>query len=111
MGFIGETPEPLYFQEPGGNFACGSLSQREAQFAWLQEKLRGIDSQGLLGEGLCLSLDDDDAVYIDDADFKARRASGPQAEFYDVPGVAVSNVPNGVEAQRAHLAGQAAQIV
>lgn len=110
-GFIGETPEPLYFQAPGGNFACGSLSQRDAQFAWLQEKLRGVDSAGLLGEGLCLSLADDDAVYIDDGDFKARRANGVQPAFYGVADVAVDNVPNGVEAQVAHLLGQAAQIV
>lgn len=112
-GFIGETPEPLYFQAPGGKFACGGLDQRQAQLAWLNEKLRGQAPLPALAEdSLCLSLGDDDAVRIPESEFKATRAEGaapgPALSVFD--GVALEAVLNGAEAEVAHLAGQAAVV-
>lgn len=114
-GFIGETEEPLYFQAPGGNFACGAVSQRDAQLAFLNTSLRGAAEPDYLSDDrLCLSLADDDAVRIPAEQFKARRGEGsslPAITFTEVANLQAESVLNGVAAQTAHLAGQAVQVI
>lgn len=112
-GFIGETPDPLYFQAPGGKFACGDLDQRQAQLAWFEEKLRGRPAlPALADDSLCLSLADDDAVRIPESEFKAARGEGvqpgPALSAFD--GIQLDAIVHGAEAEVAHQAGQAAMI-
>lgn len=113
-GFVGETEEPLYFQAPAGKFACGELSQRQAQLDFLDATLRGaVAPEYLSDDSLCLSLADDDAVRIPAAQFKARRSPGsslPGVDFSPVEALQIASVANGAFAQAAHLLGQAAQV-
>ncbi|AKH68949.1 thrombospondin type 3 repeat-containing protein [Spongiibacter sp. IMCC21906] len=113
-GFIGETPDPLYFQAPAGNFACGDIDQRQAQLAFLNSSLRDEPLPDYLADdSLCLSLADGDAVRIPADQFKARRGAFSHlaaVEFYSSAELQLSNVANGVEAQALHLLGQAPQI-
>ena len=114
-GFIGETPEPLYFQAPAGNFACGEIDQRDATIAWLDEKLRGLPAADYLsGENeICTSLADNDAVMIPLDKFKARRSVNDDTvvSFTEYSNLSASNIPNGVAAQVAHLPGQDVAII
>ncbi|WP_339676352.1 thrombospondin type 3 repeat-containing protein [uncultured Zhongshania sp.] len=113
--FIGETPEPLYLQAPGGKFACGEIDQRDATIAWFDEKLRGLPAaEYLSGENaICTSLADDDAVMIPVAEFKARRSANDDTAvtFSEFNDLAASNVLNGVAAQSAHLLAQDVVVV
>jgi ABC-2 type transport system ATP-binding protein len=106
-GFVPESPDPLYFQAPGGKFACGDINQRDATIAWLDEKLRGLPAAPYLsGENaICTSLADDDAVMIPISQFKARRSVNDTTAvtFTEFNDVSASNVFNGVAAQAAHL--------
>ena len=65
-GALVNIPE---FQGPGGSLTCGSLDLESVTFAWFEEKLRGqggaIDAALPLGDDVCLSLDEDDAVAVD----------------------------------------------
>jgi ABC-2 type transport system ATP-binding protein len=114
-GFIGETPEPLYFQAPAGKFACGGIDQRDAEIAWLDEKLRGLPAAPYLSgdNAICTSLADDDAVMIPVAKFKARRSANDDTpvSFTEYSNLSASNVLNGVAAQVAHLPGQDVVVV
>ncbi|WP_269619535.1 thrombospondin type 3 repeat-containing protein [Zhongshania sp. BJYM1] len=113
--FIGETPDPIFMQAPGGKFACGSIDQRDATIAWLDEKLRGLPAADYLsGENaICTSLADDDAVMIPVSKFKARRSANDDTavSFTEYSDLSASNVLNGVAAQVAHLPGQDVVIV
>ncbi len=108
--FVGETPEPIYFQALGGNFACGDRTQRSATIDWFNAKLRGEPAaDDLSGENeICVSLADDDAVNIPLTQFKARRAESDTTavSFSEFNNVALTNVPNGVAAQAAHVLAQ-----
>lgn len=59
-----------HFQDSGGSRNCGSLKLNDLQFAWFEEKLKGkkgaVDAVYTPGQGVCLSLGDDDAVIADD---------------------------------------------
>jgi ABC-2 type transport system ATP-binding protein len=114
--FIPESPDPLYFQAPGGKFACGDINQRDATIAWLDEKLRGLPAASYFsGENaICTSLADDDAVMIPVSQFKARRSvnDATAVTFTEFNDVSVANVLNGVAAQIAHLpSGQDVSII
>lgn len=112
--FIGETPDPIYFQEPGGNFSCGDISQRDATIAWFDEKLRGLPAAEYFsgGNSICMSLADDDGVMIPVEKFKASRSVNDTTEvtFSEYEDLTAS-VVNGVGSQLAHLPGQDAVIV
>ncbi|MBD2858694.1 acetylxylan esterase [Spongiibacter sp. KMU-158] len=110
--FIGETPDPIYTQAPGGNFACGALSVRAATLAWFNEKLRGGPAVAALQDDrICMSLVDDDAVWIPREQFKARLADDANNDaFYQSADWTLENIANGAEAQTLHLAGQAAVV-
>ncbi|CAA0109626.1 Alpha-agarase [Zhongshania aliphaticivorans] len=115
-GFIGETPEPVYFQAPAGKFACGEIDQRDATIAWFDEKLRGLPAADYFdgNNAICMSLADDDAVMIPVDEFKARRAdqdSDSAVAFSEYTDLSAGNVLNGVEAQAAHLLGQDVAII
>jgi ABC-2 type transport system ATP-binding protein len=105
--FVPESSDPLYFQAPGGKFACGDINQRDATIAWLDEKLRGLPAASYFsGENaICTSLADDDAVMIPVSQFKARRSvnDATAVTFTEFNDVSVANVLNGVAAQIAHL--------
>ena len=112
--FIGETPAPLYFQEPGGNFACGDISQRDATMAWFDEKLRGLPAaEYFSGDNtICMSLADNDGVMIPVEKFKASRSANDTttvtfSEYADL----TASVVNGLGSQVAHLPGQDAVVV
>lgn len=108
--FVGETPEPIYFQALGGKFACGERTQRSATIDWFNAKLRGqAAAADLSGENkICVSLADDDAVNIPVSKFKARRSDNDTTaiSFSEFSNLAVANVPNGVAAQTAHILAQ-----
>lgn len=57
------------FQDAGGTQTCGSLNLYEVTFAWFEEKLRGqtgaIDAAMGLGDNICLSLAEGDAIAVD----------------------------------------------
>jgi ABC-2 type transport system ATP-binding protein len=112
--FIGETPDPLYFQEPAGNFSCGQISQRDATIAWFDEKLRGLPATEYFSDNeICMSLSDDDGVMIPVEKFKATRSVNDTTAvtFSEYNDLSASNVINGAEAQVAHLLGQDVSIV
>jgi len=113
--FIGETPEPIYFQALAGKFACGARTQRSATIDWFNDKLRGqAPAADLSGPNeICVSLADDDAVNIPVAEFKARRSANDATvpAFSAFNNLALANVPNGVAAQAAHVLGQDVNIV
>jgi ABC-2 type transport system ATP-binding protein len=105
--FIPDSPDPLYFQAPGGEFACGDINQRDATIAWLDGKLRGLPAASYFSSenAICTSLADDDAVMIPVSQFKARRSvnDATAVTFTEFNNVSVANVLNGVAAQIAHL--------
>lgn len=110
--FIGETPDPLYTQAVGGNFACGGMSIRAATLAWFDEKLRGGEpAVELEQDRICMSLADEDAVWIPRAQFKARLGDDGRAPmFYQSADWALEMIPNGAAAVAAHVPGQAASV-
>lgn len=59
---------PPSFQGPAGAGACGSIDVKDAQFAWLEEKLQGktgaTNSVITTGKDFCLSIADDDAIQV-----------------------------------------------
>lgn len=58
------------FQGPGGANACGSIERDAATLAWFDAKLKGrsdaLDTVIPTGDAICLSLDDGDAVAVND---------------------------------------------
>ena len=72
-GLPGRVPT---LQDPGGAMSCGDASVRSNSslvVSWFEEKLRGLGStQG--GDGICISLADDDAVEIPAEELLASRA-------------------------------------
>ncbi|MES1930848.1 peptidase S15 [Salinisphaera dokdonensis CL-ES53] len=82
LGAVGleEPLDPFYaaltlpgFQDAGGSQTCGSLDLYAVTFAWFEEKLRGqtgaIDNALTIGDDVCLSLDEGDAIAVDTITF------------------------------------------
>lgn len=96
------------FQGPAGANACGGIGREAATLAWFEAKLKGRDAalQQVIpiGDAICLSLADDDAVAVRDipvggGDFPVE-ASTPA--FSGLLGVVTSvlgpNLPGGIQA-------------
>ena len=57
------------FQDGGGSRTCGTINLDDAQFAWFEEKLQGkagaVDAALPIGNDVCLSLAEGDAISVD----------------------------------------------
>jgi cephalosporin-C deacetylase-like acetyl esterase len=110
---------PLDVQTPGTTNNCGGVTRTPATVAWFNEKLRpGAVNAALLDDTdnntLCLSLSDDDAVFVPEANMLAPRAqqfgdlinNNAEPAYYQIGGVGAASVPQGVLALTLHNAGQ-----
>lgn len=79
LGTVGlEDPlDPFYaaltlpgFQDAGGSRTCGGIDLDTITFAWFEEKLRSqtgaVDDVLSIGDNICLSLDEGDAIAVAD---------------------------------------------
>ncbi|MBB3046646.1 pimeloyl-ACP methyl ester carboxylesterase [Litorivivens lipolytica] len=107
-----EMPPQITFQRGSGNKNCGQIDREQATIDWFNEKLKGLPASDMLAEtndGLCLSLEDGDAIMLPAEHLLATRSGQTDSigtHAYPVSGVSVSNIPNGVIAQQAFNAGQ-----
>jgi glycerophosphoryl diester phosphodiesterase len=110
---------PLDVQVDNRNQNCGALNRGAATLAWFNEKLRGANAAPLDatdGNRLCLSLSDNDAIFVPEENLLAPRAAqyedaladAEQAgtAVYYLRNAGVSNVPQGLLAQALYNAGQ-----
>ncbi|MEQ9417643.1 MAG: alpha/beta fold hydrolase [Salinisphaeraceae bacterium] len=89
---------PPAFQDSGGSFSCGSLDLDDVRFGWFEAKLKrdsaALDSALPIGDEICLSLAEGDAITVDEV-----ATGGTSVEL------AMTTETNGVTGVLASLAG------